>query len=107
MKRFKHPVVALVIIAIFLYFTILTAVVYSIFSRNGLILMVDTKNKSNAKSIDSESSAFVLNLDGFYTMRDTVNCLDTLLKKRNSKSLHIAFIGDSLIRNQYTNYLKV
>lgn len=106
MKKFKCPIVALVVLALGLFLNIF-ALVYSIIGRNSLVFTVNTKNKPHATCVKSESRTIAVNLDRYYTVRDTVHCLDTLLTKRNSKSLHIAFIGDSLVRNQFTNYLKV
>lgn len=48
-----------------------------------------------------------LKMDQSYTTRDVVDCLDTLFTERNNESLHIAFVGDSLVRNQYIRFIKV
>lgn len=41
-----------------------------------------------------------------YENYDIVNCLDSLFVKRN-RSFYITFIGDSLMRNQFKNFLEV
>ncbi len=41
-----------------------------------------------------------------YNMKDIVQCFDSLYV-RNSRRFHISFIGDSLIRNQFKNFIAV
>lgn len=41
-----------------------------------------------------------------YKMEDIVKCLDSMQDKRNHK-IHITFIGDSLVRNQFTSFIGV
>lgn len=66
--------------------------------RNNLMSVISEK---------SEKSDPVIKFYQIFTNRDIVNCLDTLLTKHKNKKLHIAFIGDSLVRNQFVNFLKV
>ena len=40
----------------------------------------------------------------WYTIKDAVNCLTA---NRKGKRLHFAFIGDSRIRQQFLDFLKV
>ena len=40
----------------------------------------------------------------WYTIKDAVNCLT---ESKTAKKLHFAFIGDSRIRQQFLNFLKV
>jgi hypothetical protein len=42
-----------------------------------------------------------------FTPQDVVRCLDSLSAKRNRRSFHIAFIGDSTIRQHYVMFLRV
>jgi hypothetical protein len=42
-----------------------------------------------------------------FTPQDVVCCLDSLSAKRNRRSFHIAFIGDSTIRQHYVMFLRV
>jgi hypothetical protein len=42
-----------------------------------------------------------------FTSKDVVRCLDSLSAKRNRRSFHIAFIGDSTIRQHYVMFLRV
>jgi hypothetical protein len=41
-----------------------------------------------------------------YNMEDVVQCLDSLYVKKSHR-YHISFIGDSLIRNQFKNFITV
>ena len=41
-----------------------------------------------------------------FQMQDVVHCFDSLVNNRN-RPFHIAFIGDSLVRNQFTSFLSV
>ena len=44
----------------------------------------------------------------YFKARDVASCLDNLLQRISSRSwLHFAFIGDSRIRQQFYNFLKV
>ncbi|XP_046450332.1 uncharacterized protein LOC124198516 [Daphnia pulex] len=42
-----------------------------------------------------------------FTPQDVVRCLDSLSAKRNRRSFHIAFIGDSTIRQHYVMFLRL
>uniref|UniRef100_A0A0P6AKI5 Lactosylceramide-like protein n=1 Tax=Daphnia magna TaxID=35525 RepID=A0A0P6AKI5_9CRUS len=42
-----------------------------------------------------------------YSKKDVVLCLDSLSVKRNRRPMHIAFIGDSIVRHQYLSFLRV
>jgi hypothetical protein len=41
-----------------------------------------------------------------YKVHHVVQCLDTLFRRENN-SVYISFIGDSLVRNQFTNFISV
>jgi hypothetical protein len=42
-----------------------------------------------------------------YSKKDVVHCIDSLSAKRKGKRMHIAFIGDSLIRQVFLSFLRV
>lgn len=42
-----------------------------------------------------------------YTIKDVVNCLDSLFIKRKKRPLHMAFMGDSTVRQHFLNFLQV
>jgi hypothetical protein len=68
----------------------------------------DEKNKygSNKElnyNLDNKSSKRQLIR---YNVRNVVNCLDSLFIKRN-RPVYITFIGDSIMRNQFTNFISV
>lgn len=95
------------IIVIWLNISILAFVVFFLMIRSQIISTVVAKNKLKMENVGNNVSYVAWKMDRFYTSRDVVNCLDTLLTKMNSQSLHIAFIGDSLVRNQFVNFIKV
>lgn len=108
MNKPKHLFITSFITAVGLLLGVLAAIVY-IFNLKNSILNAYTKSQSFSESSKSEAGVIIaaLKLDKFYTTRDVVECFDALLTKRNNKTLHIAFYGDSLLRNQFTNYIKV
>jgi hypothetical protein len=42
-----------------------------------------------------------------YTKMDLVRCIDSLSKKRSKRPMHIAFIGDSTVRQLFSTFIKV
>ncbi len=42
-----------------------------------------------------------------YKMGDVVRCLDALSVKRNRRPMHIAFIGDSTVRQHFVSFIRV
>ena len=42
-----------------------------------------------------------------YTKEDIVNCFDSLFVKRNERRMHIAFVGDSVMRQNFLSFLRV
>ena len=73
------------------------------------------KNPEGSNLIMSSSNGDVCQL-AHYTASRVVNCIDSLQEKfiqrakkpmQKGKALHFAFIGDSRIRQQYLNVLKV
>jgi hypothetical protein len=42
-----------------------------------------------------------------YKMGDVVRCLDSLSVKRNRRPMHIAFIGDSTVRQHFVSFIRV
>ncbi len=42
-----------------------------------------------------------------YRKEDVVRCVDSLLAKRNQRPMHIAFVGDSTVRQHYTSFIRV
>jgi hypothetical protein len=42
-----------------------------------------------------------------YQMGDVVRCLDSLSVKRNRRPMHIAFIGDSTVRQHFVSFIRV
>lgn len=65
------------------------------------------KTKSHVRRIEDKSEEVASNLDLFYTFKDVVRCLESSAEKQKSGKLHIAFIGDSLIRHLFTNFIRV
>ena len=41
-----------------------------------------------------------------YQFKDTVNCIDQLSSQRR-RPVHIAFVGDSIIRHQFVSFIRV
>jgi hypothetical protein len=41
-----------------------------------------------------------------YEMEDVVYCLDYMFINRNRR-IHLAFMGDSIVRNQFLNFISV
>lgn len=70
---------------------------------------MDVKRELRATSDNNASSTTVpaLRSNSFFTPRNVVNCVDLLLNNPNRKSLRIVFIGDSVVRNQFLNFIKV
>jgi hypothetical protein len=42
-----------------------------------------------------------------YKMDDVVRCLDSLSVKRNKLPIHIAFVGDSTVRQHFISFIQV
>jgi hypothetical protein len=42
-----------------------------------------------------------------YTIQDVVRCLDVISAKKNRRPKHIAFIGDSTVRQHFISFLRV
>lgn len=64
---------------------------------------VETNNGPAVPSLNRNRRLFVRE----FTPQDVVRCLDSLSAKRNRRSFHIAFIGDSTIRQHYVMFLRV
>lgn len=43
----------------------------------------------------------------FYTPRDVAKCMDVLSLRRNRRPMHIAFIGDSTVHQNFVSFLRV
>lgn len=72
-----------------------------------LVLLGGYRFKLHLRIIKNESEAVVLQLNPFYTIKDVALRLDNLTTRRKGETLHIAFIGDSLVRDQFTSLLMV
>lgn len=42
-----------------------------------------------------------------YEKEDVVRCLDSLSIKRNRRPMHIAFVGDSTVRQHFSSFIRV
>ncbi len=69
--------------------------------------------KTDFMALDSSKSKFYGYYDNYrkhfirqYEMKDVVKCLDSMFINRN-RSIHLAFMGDSLVRNQFLNFISV
>ncbi len=74
--------------------------------------ITNTRNKEYTSdescASDTEASKINLNKRLFrqYKREDVAACLDLLPRRRN-RTIHIAFLGDSLVRNQFLSFISV
>lgn len=74
---------------------------------NRRYFQLNNKEISFTTFIDEENSNRNRRLLREYSSKDVVRCLDSLSAKRNQRPIHIAFIGDSTIRQHYVMFLRV
>jgi hypothetical protein len=57
---------------------------------------------------NSKSNRYIHNQNiQVYKKEDVVRCLDSLSIERNRRPLHIAFVGDSTVRQHFLSFLRV
>lgn len=68
----------------------------------------DRKNTNltddDVKNQDNQHGSCPLKI---FTMKDVVKCFDYLAMRRNQRPMHITFMGDSTIRQQFLSFLNV
>lgn len=102
MKSHKYPTTSVIVIGISI--GIFSVVVY--YCGSYFILNFGDENNSDLTNFENQEEAKE-KLNFIFTSRDVVLCLDNLATRKKNKVFHIAFIGDSLVRNQFSNLVKV
>lgn len=78
----------------------------SISSNLIVVLLNDHITDAQPSVIDGSSFKEDQNHIGIFETEDVVYCLDSMYVK-NNRSVSFAFLGDSLVRNQFLNFISV